>query len=939
MQKKSKNAVVLLGFAALIFFVLYRRFLFGNAVYLFKDVGSDSMSSSYPILVMLSRLFHAGDFSAYTLSSGLGSDTSVTFLQYLNPLKGFLLFFGRDTMPYALLMQLLIGHVICAYAAYRYLLLMTGHGIASVIGALLFAYSSYSVLWSENLSYGICLTMFALTMWAVEAFIRKRTGGTFLLLTGVLALYLVTNYFFCYMTALFVIGYLILRAFFAREKAGTFFRQFFGTGISAVFALMISGAAVAAIAGTFLGSVRTGDATRPLASFLKKGVDVRMLFACVSRLFSENLAGIGDAYWGPDNYYEIAALFVGVLFFFAFFYLLYKKETRIPLLITTALCAAALLLPVCRYILNLNWLCMRFSYWICFLECIAVTFFLRDLLTGQGRRRIIFAVLTALAAAGAVYAALFIFGDRLGFTLSVRTARFSAVCFALFAAGLILAASGRLPSRLLPALILLAVFGEIVVMHHDTLYLREYVTWDRWQEAPYSSAVYAAANSVAASDGGLYRISSADDYLLANEGLVDGYNGTTLYNNTNPKSLSTLAFAHGTNEVSTPYFMSGYEEYGQFTLLGGKYLIRKDGADAAKPDEALFEKKESFEQPDGSGTVTVYENRNALPFGYLCREQISEESYLRADLPARMHLLGRSWYLTGEAVPASAADESASAIEETDSAADEAASAAGGTASGENGGAGDDRRIDLFEEAVFTGAHNVGMKRTSDGAVFTVTGEDPYIYVFYDKSDETDLTSNYLYLNVSTTKSASRGIALYYLQEKEDDPAPDKFGMVHYNKYYPESLTLLPDRISGFRFDLDDQVKSVTVTDMQLIRCSDPSAHFADLAATGITGISFDHDTYNASVSAPEGGMLCVPFLYSTGFSATVNGKAAPVLNINGGLCGILLDEGDSLVEMRYTVPHFRTGLIISAVSVLLYAAASVFIFLRKRKGHDGRRS
>ena len=163
MRRNAKYTVSLLALTTAVFLVLMRRFLFGNAVYLYTDIGSDSVASSYPILVMLSRLFQSGDFSFYTLSSGLGADTTATFLQYVNPLKALLLFFNRSTMPAGLLLQLYLGTLVTAWASFRFFLLYTEHGIASVAGGILFAFSGYSVLWSQNLSYGVCVSMFALT--------------------------------------------------------------------------------------------------------------------------------------------------------------------------------------------------------------------------------------------------------------------------------------------------------------------------------------------------------------------------------------------------------------------------------------------------------------------------------------------------------------------------------------------------------------------------------------------------------------------------------------------------------------------------------------------------------------------------------------------------------------------------------------------------------
>ena len=99
-RKKQREAGLptVLLLSALIYMGLYGFFIFGNAVYMYSDVGSDSLSSSYPIITMLARLYREKQFSFYTLSSGLGSDTSATFLQYLNPLKFLLLNFSSGVI-------------------------------------------------------------------------------------------------------------------------------------------------------------------------------------------------------------------------------------------------------------------------------------------------------------------------------------------------------------------------------------------------------------------------------------------------------------------------------------------------------------------------------------------------------------------------------------------------------------------------------------------------------------------------------------------------------------------------------------------------------------------------------------------------------------------------------------------------------------------------
>ena len=934
MRRNAKYTVSLLALTTAVFLVLMRRFLFGNAVYLYTDIGSDSVASSYPILVMLSRLFQSGDFSFYTLSSGLGADTTATFLQYVNPLKALLLFFNRSTMPAGLLLQLYLGTLVTAWASFRFFLLYTEHGIASVAGGLLFAFSGYSVLWSQNLSYGVCVSMFALTMLAVEAFVRKRTPARFLALTGVLALYLFTNYFFTYMTALFVIAYLPLRALFLKERLPAFLKQYFGTALAALLSLILSAVCVVSVSVTFLGSVRTSDASRPLLTFLKKGIDPRMVYACAARLFSENMTGIGDLYTGPDNYYEIAVLSVSALFFFAFFYLLYRRQSRKAVLTGALLCLAALFLPVLRYILNLNWLVMRFSFWISFLMCLAAVFFIRELLTEADARALAFSVIAGTACTALILFGLFRLAGRYEFTLSMRTVRFFALFFA--AAALFLILFRFLPKRAGGLLLIAFIAAEILVMRHDTLYLRLYLTKEQFGNSAYSEDTDKAVQDLMREDPELYRIASTESYAYANEGLVDGFNGTTLYNNTNPASLRSIAQAHGTNEVSTPYFMSGYPEYGQFTLLGGRYLIRREKPDASFTEEALFEKIASYPSKDGTAVTNVYRNKNALPFGYLLKGEISEDDYLAADLPDRMQYLTQAWYLTGTAAPVEDTGEAASNESAEDPAASESAedpasvenaSQAPAASAQEILAENADTRRDLLSTALWTNPHNLKMEKTKSGVRFTATGEDPYIYVYLNTPLESKDTSNYLHMTVHTKKNVMRTIALYYLPDAETDAHPDFVGTIAYNKYYPESLTLLPDGIAGFRFDIDEDAKSVTLSALELVTCSDPLAHFEKLKASPVEEISFKDDTYTAVVSSDQDeALLLVPFLYLSGWEAEVNGEAADVLNVCGGFTGVKVGRGTSRVTLRYSIPHFKAGLIITLAAACAYLLAWILV-------------
>ena len=57
---------------------------------------------------------------------------------------------------------------------------------------------------------------------------------------------------------------------------------------------------------------------------------------------------------------------------------------------------------------------------------------------------------------------------------------------------------------------------------------------------------------------------------------------------------------------------------------------------------------------------------------------------------------------------------------------------------------------------------------------------------------------------------------------------------------------------------------------------------------------------------------------YEKGWRASVNGKAADIVPIGGGLVGVPLTEGHNTVTLRYTVRGLTAGLTISLLSTAL---------------------
>ncbi len=81
-------------------------------------------------------------------------------------------------------------------------------------------------------------------------------------------------------------------------------------------------------------------------------------------------------------------------------------------------------------------------------------------------------------------------------------------------------------------------------------------------------------------------------------------------------------------------------------------------------------------------------------------------------------------------------------------------------------------------------------------------------------------------------------------------------------------------------------------------------------------------------------GVLYLAIPYDQGFSAKVDGKPVPVLNVSDGFIGLDLDAGQHEIELNYFPPLFKIGLIISSLTLLaliMYGSIKKIIRIKKK--------
>ena len=83
---------------------------------------------------------------------------------------------------------------------------------------------------------------------------------------------------------------------------------------------------------------------------------------------------------------------------------------------------------------------------------------------------------------------------------------------------------------------------------------------------------------------------------------------------------------------------------------------------------------------------------------------------------------------------------------------------------------------------------------------------------------------------------------------------------------------------------------------------------------------SYDSTSLTGHIDVREDGLLFLTIPYAEGWTAEVDGRTAEIVPVQDALMGIRLDKGSHDVRLIYSPAGFRTGLIISVVSVFFIA-------------------
>ena len=116
-------------------------------------------------------------------------------------------------------------------------------------------------------------------------------------------------------------------------------------------------------------------------------------------------------------------------------------------------------------------------------------------------------------------------------------------------------------------------------------------------------------------------------------------------------------------------------------------------------------------------------------------------------------------------------------------------------------------------------------------------------------------------------------------------------------------------------------------------RMNNYSSCINNLKTDILEDVKFSSNTVKGRINLEKNKLLCMSVPFSKGWTARVDGKKAELIKTNGMYCGLLLEKGKHIIELKYSTPGFKTGAIISVLSIAIFIVLIYYNVQLKNSG------
>lgn len=894
----DKYAFILIGCLFLISLVVYKNFFFGEELYIYSDIGSDTLNSYWPFLSYISEMLWSGNFSFWAFSLGTGNNIFSISSILFDPFNWILILFGKAKLPFLLPYIAALKNMIAGYLFYNYLNVINISKKASMIISLIYGFNGFIVLWGQHYHFATLMVITPLVLYGFELFLQQSKKRYFVLSVACLAIY---SYYFLFMFSI----YLFIYAIFRYIELNKFNVKYFLKTVAKSFILYFCGICLSAVVlfpsiYVVLNSPRIS--TNKLASVFSIPGTIEYI-TMIFRFLSNDMLGTGTRFVGFQNYYESPILYSGIfcLVILPCFFIYSNKKNRIIYGAFSALLLLFLAFPFFSYMFNFfsarsyRWTFVLILF-ICFLAARAL-----DMIVEKNEYKV-----------HSIYYLFFIFGglftivySLIHFNLDNRIVKqlialFTIISLLFVCYFFILKSFHKFKGKVSIVGILvifivveLSSFSYLTVNKNRTLLNKEILN----QKQGYNDYTVDAWNYIKNNDKEAYRIDKTYDSIFLNDSLMQGYAGVKGYN-----SLNHPSYIEFLKTLEVPFkrrnhlnYLTGLDSRRElYALLSVKYIFDKENI---APDKLNLINK--------TGDVSIWESKYYLPFGYTYDTVIDYEDFIK--LPS----YEKDAALMNAFVMDKGQEESGDFSEfyrkgltfKKVNLLDKVSKIVNAQQDNLNVVEGISLRAENIDPQIVVAFDNLLSTRTSNISITVDSPSDTELQIFWAKG--------FQFKEVNSKKiNIKKGEGTYQVQLDNVDFDSIRIDPTNEKK----DVKVIKAELSYVEFDMDEFLKDskkLSEESLQLDR--------------------FTNDYIRGNINVKNDKMLFLSIPYDVGWKARVNGIDVPIKKINIGFMGIPLEGGNHTIEVSYDPPFLKLGLYTSfATSILLLIW---FFFSRKKRG------
>lgn len=630
----NKGPLLALGLIIFIGLFVFRDFLIFDKFYFFKDIGDDTLNYNYPYAHNVAEYIGNHGLPKWSFNLGMGQNLFPFVLR--DPFDIFLYIAGKNHFAYAVIYKEIFKIILGGFTFYYYLRTLKLSEYSSITGGILFAYSGFMIVGSSWYLFSFEAFNIAFLLLGFELLFTKQKW--FPLLCA-LFLVCISQPFNLFIYSIFLISYVFLRHFqagvFSWKNIGIIFLKMAGLGILAV---LLSGPFmlenVVQLVESPRGSGNSGYANIFLHAPMFAMLETIDMGINVMRFFSSDILGNGSDFikgvLSNSNYLEAALFYCGIpsLVLMPQIFPFLKLRIRIAFIIIIGLWIFPIIFPYFRYAF---WMFTGnyyrdFSFMVSFFMMFYAVHAL-DLIVEKRKINLIILLITVVI--------LFVILNYPYFPnneVTIIPIYFFVSVMILFYAGLLFFMGRKNSPVYLKYIFMLAVVVELTYLTNITVNDRDVLLASDLTSKTkgYNDYTVDALKYISQQDHSFYRVdkvygSSPATHYSINDGMAQGYRGTSSYNSFNELTyilyLQLVGISNKDNELQSRFGVG----FAYRPILESenqvRYLLSKG--------PISYLSRTSCDSLTTIGDVRIYRNKFYLPFGYTYSHFIPESVYAK----------------------------------------------------------------------------------------------------------------------------------------------------------------------------------------------------------------------------------------------------------------------------------------------------------------------